>query len=78
MGLAMECNRKMRIRIGDGVYIYTDKSVQLLIEAPPGVNIRREQLLSKEGTYNDRRDAQYSEKKTKRTEEPDAQSRRAR
>jgi sRNA-binding carbon storage regulator CsrA len=62
MGLAMECNGRMRIRIGDNIYVYTDRNVQLLIEAPKSVAIRREYCLSKEGTFDDRRDAKYSDK----------------
>lgn len=63
MGLSMQTHSKMRVKIGDDIYLYTDHSVGILIDAPKNVLIQREYLLDSEGDTNDRTGAKYTTKK---------------
>lgn len=74
MGLSIQCHAHMRLKIGDGIFIYCDRTTRVLIECPPDLRIEREYAALDKGAYCDPRAKIYFSTRKEAKEGADPES----
>lgn len=64
MALVIKCDERMRVKVGEDVYIYTDARVSLKFVSPKNIRIQREYLQGEGNTSHE-----YGQARARKREE---------